>query len=460
VNVSEPIVLTREARVYAVKELARRASVSPELFGSWRLIIERDSTVIYPVAGSDKRLSFRHLRQPIFSDLNTCRVSWSGSTTVPQGGPDVVVPFQQRSDLKEPMFSIGDEAAHCSLDLPLSALLMLARYEETAVAQRDAHGRFPTELMASSRGLFLDRPVVDEWGVAMQDALQRLLPRWQPQARTASVMLTHDIDEVGLPPNATNLKSAIGHALRRRRPGATVRDLVSWSGLGLPSYLRLVHAIVRVDLDRGLTPAVFWKGSRRAPFDSGYDPTDPRIKRTIEALRVMGVENGVHPGYWTLDDPGRLDEELSRLRPVLPEVPLGGRQHYLRWDPAMWGYWADAGLSYDSSVGLPDTVGFRAGTCIPYMPWSFATNRQIDLLEIPLIAMDVALGVGRSSREECYQRLIQAFERCAAVGGIFTLLWHPRSLLYREFGDLYPRVIDALGARTTIPWPYKAKQIY
>jgi hypothetical protein len=358
------------------------------------------------------------------------------------------------------MFSIGDEAGDSDLDLPLSALLMLTRYEETAITQRDAHGRFPTALMASAKDHFFDRPVVDEWGLAMQHALQRLFPSWQPEPRAPSVMLTHDIDEVGLPPNATNFKSAIGHSVRRRRPDATLRDLVSWLGQGVPTYVSLIRTIVRIDLDRGLTSTVFWKGSSAKPFDSGYDPADLRIRQTIEAVRAMGVENGVHPGYWTLDNPARLAEELSRLRSVLPAIPLGGRQHYLRWNPTMWVHWADAGLSYDSSVGFPDAVGFRAGTCIPYKPWSFTTNRQLDIVEIPLIAMDVALRASRNSADESYQKLLQSFERCVDVGGIFALLWHPRSLVYREYGDLYPRVVEALAARTTRPWSDSVRRVY
>ena len=52
-------------------------------------------------------------------------------------------------------------------------------------------------------------------------------------------------------------------------------------------------------------------------------------------------------------------------------------------------HWERCGLAYDSTLGYNERPGFRAGTCIPIRPWLFGSNRECNLVEIPLVAMDV-----------------------------------------------------------------------
>jgi len=104
-------------------------------------------------------------------------------------------------------------------------------------------------------------------------------------------------------------------------------------------------------------------------------------------------------------------------------------------------------------VGFSDHIGFRAGTCVPYRPWSLELNREINLLEIPLLAMDVTLAYYmRLAPEESVALLLQCAERCRIVGGVFTLLWHNRSLLDPNYGHAYQTVLSALKFAPTFDW--------
>src|SRR5262249_44264213 len=155
------------------------------------------------------------------------------------------------------------------------------------------------------------------------------------------------------------------------------------------------------------------------------------------------IENGVQPGYETFRSPERLRREISALREVLGDRPLGGRQHYLRWCPDTWLHWETSGLSYDSSLGFADRVGFRAGTCVPYRPWLFVLNRAADLVEIPLHVMDGTLFVYMNLDPEESIRLIQdCLERCRLVGGVFATVWHNNNLLEAKYRTLYLRLLS------------------
>jgi hypothetical protein len=320
----------------------------------------------------------------------------------------------------------------------------LSRWEETLEGERDEHGRFPSTRSIAVGDDFLHRPVVDEYGLALQQVLMRLMPGWTPERRPAAIKISHDVDLLGTP---WNLRQALGHAIRRRRPLSTVRDLIAPTIGVRPTYLELLHEIVRKTLARGLQPAVYWKASATTSFDSGYNPAARLIRATISWLREQGVECGVHPGYDTFLHVPNLREEVRRLRGVLGGGPLGGRQHYLRWCPETWAQWEECGLTYDSTVGYADRIGFRAGTCFPYRPWLVDLGREANIVELPLLVMDGTLyQYMKLPEQRAIQTIRSLLERCDAVGGVFTLLWHNSSLIEPGFGD-YDNVLNTLAGR-------------
>ena len=92
---------------------------------------------------------------------------------------------------------------------------------------------------------------------------------------------------------------------------------------------------------------------------------------------------------------------------------------------------------------------------MPYRPWSLELNREIALLEIPLLAMDVTLAYYmRLSPERSLAMLLQCVERCKLVGGVFTLLWHNRSLLDPNYGHTYQKVLSALEFTPCFDWKH------
>jgi hypothetical protein len=232
-----------------------------------------------------------------------------------------------------------------------------------------------------------------------------------------------------------------------------VRDLVARVTTNDTAGLELVRRLAETSMHRGLDSAFYWKASKQTRYDSGYDLREKKIRRTISWLTEHGVESGIHPGYDTYQSRSALQTEVLRIREVLPNQAIGGRQHYLRWSPATWLDWEACGLSYDSTVGFADALGFRAGTCVPYKPWLFSENRVAALLEIPLIAMDCTpimyMGLTLEQSLSAIQECIAA---CSLVGGVFTLLWHNMTLIEPDYGDLYERILESVGKPDKFDW--------
>jgi len=442
------LVFTLEARRYAARQLIMRSGAPADLLQNWELEVNDSETVLH--LDPNTRVRFRHAPGTFWRDLLAGRYSVAHArwpiipARQPSSSSDLVVPFVDHS-YEGPLFiKTGERTWECPVDILASILLTLSRFEELLPGERDIHGRFLAAHSVAFLYKYLHRPIVDEYGLAFEEVIQCLLPNWKPSQRKLRVKLSHDIDEVGIP---LDLSNTLGHTIKRRKPWATVRDLLSPALHIRPALLDSVLAIARLSEEKGVRSAFYWKCCARTGFDSGYDICNPAVLRIISELKERGVEQGVHPGYHTFDDPSQLRNEIEQLRQVLGQQAVGGRQHFLRWHPVMWLEWERLGLAYDSTVGFSDKVGFRSGTCIPYRPWSLILNREIALLEIPLVAMDVTLKYYMDlSEEQCTATLRQCIDACRKVGGVFTLLWHNRSLLDPNYGHTYQTILAELGS--------------
>src|SRR5215469_12284437 len=457
--------ITPEARIYALKELARRAGVSRDFFEKWVIQITGDHTIVSFGTYPGCKIQFQHRLEGLFykilqGTIPVARARWFAASDDGVSGPDLILPFcYSETDSPAPLFRVtSDSTLTCCFDLSLSILLTLSRTEEVLCPLRDEHDRFPASASLASLHGFLDRPVLDELGSAFQQVLSRLLPSWRPRPRVLRYKLTHDIDDVGIP---FSLHTAIGHGLKRRRPVAAARDLLTPFTSVAPADLAMVRTLAAISTSRGLHSAFYWKASPRGPHDSGYDPRHRKVQRVIDFLRNRGFELGFHPGYETFGNRCKLAAELECARRALRATSLGGRQHYLRWSPSTWLDWEVCGLSYDSTLGFADRFGFRAGTAFPYSPWSFKDNREINLIEIPLTLMDCTpVKYMKLNRTEGLQQIKTLVRRVADVGGVFSLLWHNTPLLDPDYDDWYENVLDLLEGAKSFELPADSRELW
>lgn len=339
-------------------------------------------------------------------------------------------------------------------DIIASTFFMLSRWEETVQPQRDTHERFPGETSVAFKQGFLDRPIVDEYALILREWLKRLLPNWRPEPHRFSVKLSHDIDLVRRYPTfRAAAKEAAGDILKRHSVAGAQRtifkSIAERSKPETSSWYRGIDALADISANSTLPKAAFYfMASEPGPLEGDYDATSSHMHRCIHSLKQRGFELGFHPGYATFLNPERLLAEKRKLDDVLGETKYGGRQHYLRFKvPDTWRHWERASLEYDSTLGYADQEGFRCGTCHKFRPFDLRENREIDLWEIPLVAMDATLkNYRKMTPEKAEQRLLELALCCRKVGGTFTLLWHNSSLdgEWRPWARIYERIVRQL----------------
>jgi hypothetical protein len=424
----------------------------------WRVSFYGRCVTLYPKRDSNVRIvfSFEPTKPARLAELRYRPASrytwmWDPGSSLLEVVPDFIVPFEDEARSGAPLFTAAaPDTVECRADILTSSLWTLARLEETLSVPTDEHGRFPASASAAFHLNYLDRPIVDEYALALRQAISHVLPAWSPEPLQLRLKLSHDIDIVGFP---RQLRSTAGHIYPRWMPQAFLRDVFSMLGVGLPAYLQAVLETARISRDGGFDSAFYWKACARTQWDSGYDPEHPRVRAVIDRLRDEGFEMGVHAAYGAFESDEQLEAEVGRLRRVLGPGPLGGRHHFLRWQPSTWRVWEKAGLAYDSSVGFSDLMGFRAGTAIPYHPWLIEEDRESALLEIPLVVMDCTpVNYMQLRAANIVARIAQLIRCCQATGGVFTLLWHNSSVIERPYASLYPDILSLFPSRARYDW--------
>jgi peptidoglycan/xylan/chitin deacetylase (PgdA/CDA1 family) len=266
-----------------------------------------------------------------------------------------------------------------------------------------------------------------------------------PEGKKFAVCLTHDVDEI------KKTYQWISRPIRYLRH----RDLSGFKGQ-LNSFLQKIREIepyytyddiIAIERELGVKSTYFiLKESGKASLFSKktwylYGRTrslkSAEMLGLIQRLQSNGDEIAIHGSYFSYKDSLLLNDEKKELEQLLNEDVIGTRQHNLNLVvPATWNYQIGAGLKYDTSLGFKDSIGFKWGTSFPFFP-NFG-KEPLQLLEIPLIIMDICLESSINKESDCL-RIADAVEQ---HHGVLTLLWHPpmfNVLEYPDARDLYTK---------------------
>jgi len=326
------------------------------------------------------------------------------------------------------------EGAHVRVEANILAAagLWLTGRDEDAV-ERDPFGRIPGAATPRAKAGLLATPVVHDLMGLLWAALDRAagaaglaldrVPAW-PEGRKFAVLLSHDVD------------------LWRKR---TARQLAKEVLRGLPRPWRL-PAVVRAfccgpdpwshldgiaDIEEryGMRSTFFVLAGRPNQVANGvgvvnsYDARREAISDTLRHLVARGWEVGLHGSFDSYRSAEALAGERRDVAALAGAEVIGCRQHFLRFErPVTWRAQAEAGLSYDATLGYYDTDGYRAGFSFPFRPW---VGEELPLLELPLVVMDGALLEQQGmDAQAAWERVRRYLERTEADGSMLSLLWH------------------------------------
>jgi hypothetical protein len=349
------------------------------------------------------------------------------------------------------------DATRLEVDVFGSAFFMLTRYEELVIADRDRHGRFPAAASTARRAGVLGTPIVDAYVELLWDALARSWPRLRRRPCAFEVVLTHDVDDpLAMLDHGPGeiVRGFAGDVVRRRDPRLAVRRARSLLGDRSLDPHNTFDFLMDVSERHGLRSAFNFLAHRDpGPRDGTYLFERPWVRSLIGHIGRRGHELGFHPSFCTYRDAARTREEFARLLDVaeaqgVRQDEWGGRQHFLRWaNPETWRNWEAAGLSYDSTLGYWEALGFRTGTCHPYRVFDLRERRPLRLRELPFQVMDgTLLSVLALPPDAALAAVVDIAAECRRYRGCLGILWHNNTLLRT---DREKRWYEAMVAAAT-----------
>jgi hypothetical protein len=353
--------------------------------------------------------------------------------------------------------------------LPLELARLLLRAEEHERDTRDRWGGWDHTHAESARRGTLGLAELDRWLAARRDEVEpvaRLEPRW-PSGRRFAVCLTHDVDVLALRSTPAQILRDARAAfapdgwtplpLRALRPPVRVARALRRGPTRAPSLRETLERSVELERARGFTASYFFTvppAGGWTRWDCVYAPEDRcsfrgRVQSVAEVMRTLrgeGFDVGLHGSYRSAVAPGVLSAERTRLEQAIDGDVRTTRQHFLHWDVRRTpGLQESAGLHADSSLGSNRSVGFRAGTSLPFRQYDLAARRPLDLVQVPPAVQDAALlgPIGlRAGTEATRAAVGDLLGEVAGVGGVLTLIFHPDKLLRPDWRSLYEWTLD------------------
>ncbi len=354
--------------------------------------------------------------------------------------------------------------------LPEELARRLLRVEEYENGHRDQWGNWEFAFCEAFRTGRLWEPDVDRWLADRRQELahsNELEPLW-PEGHRFAVCLTHDVDLVSrastprqvLRSMRTSLagNSASGRDLlvRFARPGVRAARAV-YNGISVAPSAETLELCVKLERERGVTASYFfavYPPAEAHRYDCTYSFDDRcsfrgrrvRIRDVLRVLHQEGFDVGLHGSYNSALTPGLLAREKAELERAAGFAVSTTRQHFVHWDiRATPRLQAEAGFHADSTLGFNRSLGFRAGTSLPFRIFDLERNERLDLLELPLLVHDGALL--RADALELDVELAWAttkslFDAVAEVGGVVTLVFHPNNLERPDYLELLTTTMD------------------
>lgn len=333
----------------------------------------------------------------------------------------------------------------------------LLRTEEYEQPHRDQWGNWEFAFCRAYREGRLWEPDVDRWLLEHTDGT----PRW-PDGRPFAICLSHDVDLVS---DAVTPRQALrsmrlsllgSGAVRFARPAVRAARAVH-NGISPTPAAEALERCVELERKHGVTASYFftvYPGGEGHRYDCTYDFGDPcrfggtrvTVAEVARTLDREGFEVGLHGSYNSAFARERLSSEKQALEQATGLPVTSVRQHFLHWDArATPRIHSHAGISADSTLGFNRNIGFRAGTSLPFRWFDVQADTSLDLVELPMLAGDVALfrfdalELGLQLAEETLFALI---DRIAEVGGVATLVFHPNNLEHGDQEELFRRTIE------------------
>lgn len=336
--------------------------------------------------------------------------------------------------------TVGFFAVSGSSSLPFdifsASFYMISRYEEYLPHVKDEMGRFmASESLAFKEG-FLQQPVVDIWAYIFKNKLLEAFPEMIfPEKK----LIVHPVIEAAQPfayKQKGIFRSVVGYANSLLH--GKFRNIIARSQviLGvkrdpLDTFKWIVNKATRSKFN--LT--VFFLLGNSLVFDESMNTHRQKFKMLIKYISDY-KEVGLIFSFSSLNDYEMLKSEKRRMEEITNRsLESSINSEFLVNLPDIYRHLVELEVKRDFTMVFRDTVGFRAGTCTPFLFYDLDYEIKTPLVVHPAAMTTLAFQTKYASDiEKVVGNILNAVEN---VNGTFTIIFSNKDFSSAESNKVW-----------------------
>lgn len=341
-------------------------------------------------------------------------------------------------------FYVGEES-DIPFDIFSAAFYLLSRYEEYMPHVRDDFGIFPVEESLAFKNEFLTIPVVDRWAYQFKEALKQHFPETDFPYRSFSVKNIMMIAELyryrekGL---MRNVFGGIRDVFRLKLKNAFRR---------IRTQLLLAHdpydvydEVLKYSKQHKISWEFMFQLSDYSVYCKNLGHNNLQYHSMIKSMGDYG-RIGLLIGYEAIRDIAVLREEKKRWEAIVNrDVEAAASPFYGINLPHLYNNYDELEIVRDYSMGYPDMIGFRAGTCSPFLYYDLNLERISPLTLYPVAINSVAFK--RRSFFEIKTVLERLHTQVKAVDGQLYIAFKNSDFQEGKLREKYFQILEKMNS--------------
>jgi hypothetical protein len=346
-------------------------------------------------------------------------------------------------------FFYNGEKSSIPFDVFAASFYLLSRYEEYLPHVKDEYGRFTAKDSLALKHDFLHQPVVDIWAFKFRKALQEKFPDYQFSEREYNIKPIIDV------PMAYYFR----HKGLMRTIGGSLGDVFR---LKLKQLYQRYLVLLKFKRDPYNTFKWITNMQKRCKSKflvffligdySTYDKNVSINKKSFVSL-IKSVADycsvGLKASYFALEDLSILKKEKKNMESIINNPLEISRNSFSRLNlPKTYRNLIELEIKEDYTMGYINEIGFRAGTCTPFLFYDLDFEIQTPLMVNPFHIMDFALLMHKSFLDK-KETLLKLIDEVKHVKGTFTPVFHNYSFgdiqRWKGFKELFTITIDSVN---------------
>ncbi len=341
--------------------------------------------------------------------------------------------------------TIGFFSVSASSSLPFdifsSSFYMISRYEEYLPHVKDEMGRFMASESLAFKEEFLDQPVVDIWAYIFKDKLLEAFPE---MIFPTKKLIVHPVIEAAQPyayKQKGIFRTTVGYANslfqgRLRNIIARSQVILGIKRDPLDTFKWIVSKATRSKFNI----TVFFLLGNSLIFDESLNTHRQKFKMLIKYVSDY-KEVGLIFSFNSLGNYEMLKSEKRRMEEITNRS-LGSSMNseFLVNFPDLYRHLVELEVKRDFTMVFRDTVGFRAGTCTPFLFYDLDYEIKTPLVVHPAAMTTLAFKTKYASDiEKIVNNTIKSVEE---VNGTFTMIFSNKDFSSTESNKVWRSIFS------------------